>query len=140
MHYKLLNKPLSLGIFAVLILIFFLGNQLPDKYSKYLKFTTKVGASSYNISNKWHYKFNYLDGKVNGRFTAKNENAKLIYSGNIEEGTIVFILYNRADSIINTFPVSNITDTLVGFFQKGGKYKIQAIATKAKGRFDFKLE
>lgn len=124
----------------IFFLVFIFKTQLPEKYSKYLSFTTRVGAETYNISNKWHYKFHYLDGKVQGRFTAENDNVKLIYSGNIESGSIVFQLYNHEDSLIATFPASSTSDTLMGIFEKGEKFKIRATATNAKGRFDFKME
>ncbi|MGV8096407.1 MAG: hypothetical protein AB2L24_31510 [Mangrovibacterium sp.] len=140
MKYKLSNKPLILGIIMIFFLVFIFKTQFPEKYSKYLSFTIRVGVKTYNISNKWHYKFHYLDGKVQGRFTAKNDNAKLIYSSNVENGSIIFQLYDRADSLIITFPASNTIDTLMNIFEKGEKYKIRATATNAKGRFDFKME
>ncbi len=140
MKYKLSNKPLILGMIMIFFLVFIFKNQFPEKYSKYLSFTTRIGVNTHNISNKWHYKFHSLDGRVQGRFTAKNDSAKLIYSSNIENGSIVFQLYDHADSLIATFPASSTIDTLIGIFEKGEKYKIRATATNAKGRFDFKME
>jgi hypothetical protein len=67
--------------------IFIFKTHSPEKYSN-LKFTTRLGAITYNASNKWHYEFRYLNGCVQGSFTAKNDHAKLLYSSNIEEGTI----------------------------------------------------
>ena len=121
-------------------MIFILKTHFPEKYSSYLKFTTSQGATSRNFSNRWQYKFHYLDGSVQGWFTAKNDHAKLIYSSNIENGTIVYRLYRRSDSLIYTLPVTNTIDTLLGVFEKGEKYEIRATATNAKGNFDFRME
>lgn len=127
-------------MFLILILALTVSNQLPEKYSKYFNFTTHIGTTTYNISNCWIYKFHYLNGGVQGQFSAETDNAKLIYSSNIERGTITFQLYNNADSLIATFPASNVVDTLMGIFEKGEKYEIRATATDAKGRFDFRME
>ena len=136
-------KPSTIQSIVALLMIFFviiiLKIQSPEKYSN-LKFTTRLGATSYNSSNRWHYKFHYMDGSVQGSFTAKSDHAKLIYSSNIEEGSIVFQLYEGSDSHFVTLPVSNSIDSLSGVFEKGEKYEIRAIATKAKGNFDFRME
>ncbi len=139
MKYKPSNTQSIVLLLIVFSVIFILKTQSPEKYSN-LKFTTRLGATSYNLLNKWHYKFNYLDGSVQGSFTAKNDHAKLLYSSNIEEGTIVFHLYEGSDSHFITLPVSNSIDSLTGVFEKGERYEIRAIATNAKGDFDFIME
>lgn len=139
-NYKLKNKPLGLAIFLVLLIIFLVGPYLPEKYSKYLKFRTRFGATTHNVSNRWYYKFDYLDGKIKGHFTAKYDDAILIRSSNLEKGIIEFQLYDSSNNLISTFSATNNTDTLRGVFEKGRKYKIRGIASKAKGHFDFKME
>lgn len=139
MKYKPSNLQSIIVLLMVFFVIFILKTQSPEKYS-YLKFTTRLGVYTYNTSNRWHYKFHYLDGSVQGWFTAKNDNAKLIYSSNIENGTIVYKLYDRSHNHIFTFPVGNTIDSLMGVFEKGEKYEIRAIATNAKGYFDFTME
>lgn len=81
-----------------------------------------------------------MNGSTQGWFTAKNDSTKLIYSSNIKEETVVSQLYNREHSLIASLPKRNNIDTLWGVFEKGEKYKIHAIAKKAKGNFDFKME
>jgi hypothetical protein len=127
--------PLNIAFLLILFIIILFSSRLPGKY-----FTLKIGASSYNYSNKWHYRFHYLNGTVIGRFSATNDTAKLIYSGNIESGKMVFRLYDRAEGFFCTIPVSNTSDTLKGKFKKGGNYTIRATATKSRGSFDFKME
>ena len=73
-----------------------------------------IGVSSYNHSNKWHYKFHYLDGGVQGRLTAKNDEAQLIRSSSIEDGTVDFQLYNSKNSLLVSFSANNTTDTIKG--------------------------
>lgn len=102
--------------------------------------TTKRGSLSYNFSNKWNYKFRYLDGVVVGRFKAKNDTTRLIYSSKLEEGEIVFRLYNQADSLLLCFNTDSSSDTITGIFEMGKRYKINANAQKAKGQFNFKME
>ena len=99
-----------------------------------------TGLSRRNISNQWRCKFSYLDGGVQGRFTAKRDSAQLIYSSNLENGKIVFYLYNNKNTLLATFPANDTTDTIKGIFNKGERYKVSASVTKAKGRFDFKME
>jgi len=102
--------------------------------------STGIGISSDNFSNHWVYKFRYLNGGVQGEFTAQSDSAQLIYSSNIEKGTIDFQLYNSKDSLLHTFSVKNTTDALKGIFIKGEQYRVKAIVRKAKGSFDFKME
>lgn len=93
-----------------------------------------------NIANRWHYKFQYLHGSVQGTFIANNDHTKLIYSSNIEEGTVVYHLYEGSDTHFVTLPIDNSVDSLTGIFKNGEKYEIRAIATNAKGAFDFRME
>ena len=99
-----------------------------------------IGFSNYNISNQWNCKFHYLNGGIQGGFTAKNENAQLIHSSNIENGTVVFQLYNSKGNLLSSFFANNTTDTIKDVFEKGERYSVRATAAKAKGHFDFKLE
>jgi hypothetical protein len=92
-----------------------------------------------NKSNQWNCKFDYLNGGIQGRFTA-NEDARLIYTGNLEKGSIDFQLFNSKDSLLFTFPANNMTDTVKGIFEKGEQYKIHATAKKARGYFNLKME
>jgi hypothetical protein len=131
---RLSNMPLNIAFVIILLVLILSGSRLPGKY-----FTIKIGATSHNFSNKWHYKFYYLDGTVIGRFSAINDTAKLIYSGNIESGKIVFHLFG-ADGLVCIIPVRNTSDTLKDKFKKGGNYTIRATATKSRGSFDFKME
>ena len=103
-------------------------------------FSTGIGISSDNFSNQWVYKFRYLNGEVQGKFTAESDNAQLIYSSNLEKGTIDFQLYNSKDSLLRTFSAKNTPDVIKGIFIKGEQYRVKAIVTKAKGSFDFKME
>jgi hypothetical protein len=98
-----------------------------------------LGVSSSNIDNKWNYKFQYLQGEVQGHFTAKDDDAQLIYSSEIEKGTVVFELYNATDSLLCTFPANNATDT-INAFVGGEKYRVKAIVKKAKGHFDMEMK
>jgi len=93
-----------------------------------------------NFSNQWRCKFRYLNGGIQGGFTAKNDNTRLIHSSNIENGTVVFQLYNSKGNLLSSFSANNTTDTIKGVFEKGERYRVRATATKAKGRFDFKME
>jgi len=101
---------------------------------------TARNYSNTNISNQWHCRFSYLNGGIQGRFTAKSDSAHLIHSSNLENGTIVFYLYNNKNTLLATFPANNTTDTIKGIFHKGKRYKVNASVAKAKGRFDFKME
>ena len=101
---------------------------------------TATGLSRYNISNQWRCNFHYLSGGIQGNFTAKSDSAQLIHSSNIENGTVVFQLYNSKGNILSNFSAKNTTDTINGIFEKGERYKVHAIATEAKGQFDFKME
>jgi hypothetical protein len=94
---------------------------------------------SSNVGNKWNYKFYYLQGKVQGYFTAKSDNAQLVYSSEIEKGTVTFELYNASDSLLRTFPANDNTGTINGFV-KGEKYRVKAIADAAKGHFDMEMK
>ena len=130
----------SIIVLIVLFFVFFmLKTQCPERFGS-LKPTSRLGASSYNISNGWHYKFQYMDGTVQGYFTAKSDHAKLIYSSNIEEGTIIYQLGKSSDTHFVTLPVSNSVDSVAGVFEKGEQYEIRAIASQAKGQFDFRME
>jgi hypothetical protein len=140
MKYKLSTVPSIIVLLIVFSVMLILKTQFPEKYPNLLKFNTGLGVTSRNFSNRWQYKFHYLDGTVQGWFTAENDHAKLIYSSNIEKGTIVYRLFGRSDSLIFTLPVSNTADTLMGVFEKGDKYEIRATAKNAKGDFDFRME
>ena len=98
------------------------------------------GLSRYNISNQWRCNFRYLSGGIQGNFTAKNDNAQLIHSSNIESGTVVFQLYNGKGNLLSSFSATNTTDTIKDIFEKGTRYRVRATATEAKGRFNFKME
>ena len=100
-----------------------------------------VGIVSHNFSNAWTYKFDYLDGKVLGMFTARNVNSRLVYGGNIIKGDIEFRLYDRTDNLLAVFDGKTVRDTVIyGPFNKGEKYRILAIIEKANGDFYFKME
>jgi len=120
-----------------IIILFFIGlfSRCDSKQKRHFG----ISFSSYNISNQWNCNFYYLNGEVQGRFTA-TEDAHLIYSSNFEKGSIVFQLFNSKDSLLVTLPAYITTDTIRGVFEKGERYKINAIATKAKGSFNFKME
>jgi len=131
----------SIALIIVLLFVIYIHKTyFPGKHSSYSNFTTRLGATSSNFSNTWHYEFQYLDGSVQGFFTAKNDHSKLIYSSNIEEGTIAYHLYEGSDNHFVNLPVGNSFDSLTGVFEKGRNYEIRAIASKAKGSFDFKME
>jgi hypothetical protein len=139
MKYKPSNMQSLIVLLVILFVLIIHKTQSPEKYSQ-SKFTTGLGAFSTNASNKWHYEFMYLNGTVQGSFTARNDHAKLFYSSNIEEGTIIYQLYEGSDTHFVTLPVSNSIDSLTGVFEKGERYEIRAIATNAKGQFDFWME
>jgi hypothetical protein len=140
MKYKLSTVPAIITILVVLFVIYIHKTNFPEKHSNYSISTTREGAISVNMANRWQYKFDYLNGCVQGSFIAKNDHAKLIYSSNIEEGTIIYHLYEGSDSHFVTLPVSSSVDSLTGVFEKGERYEIRAIASKAKGSFDFMME
>jgi len=73
-------------IFTVTLSLFF-GCQSED-----FKLPGRRGTMliSYNIPNRWSYKFHTLNGRVNGYIKARNDNAQLIHSSEFESGTIVF--------------------------------------------------
>ncbi len=139
MKVKASNTQSLIVLSIILLVIIILKIHSPEKYS-FLKFTTGQGATSLNFSNRWQYKFHYLDGCVTGAFTAKNDHSKIIYSSNIEEGTIVYNLYDRSNNLIYTFPVDNTIDSLKGVFEKGERYEVRATAKNAKGNFDFTMQ
>lgn len=123
-------------IFWVLFTIFILWNG-KDQNSGY----SRSDQQSYNIANRWFYKFNYLNGEAQGKLTAKKDDARLILSSNLEEGTIIFNLYDSRDSLLVAFPANNTkTDTIKYVFNKGERYKIHAIAANAKGYFKFRMK
>ena len=99
-----------------------------------------IKFSSNNLSNQWDCKFYYLDGGIKGNFTAKKDDAQLVYSSAIENGTVDFQLYNSKDSLLVIIPTNNNADTISGIFEKGQQYKVRATAKQAKGRFNFKME
>ena len=101
---------------------------------------TAGNYSNTNFSNQWSCRFSYLNGEIQGSFTAKSDSALLIHSSNLKNGTIVFYLYTNKNTLLATFPANNTTDTIKGIFHKGELYKVNASVTKAKGGFDFKME
>jgi hypothetical protein len=111
-----------------------------EKHSGSSIFTSRVGAITSNYANRWKYSFSYLDGSVQGRFTANSDHARLIYNSNIEEGTIEFRVYDNSNTLVYTFPIGLTTDTLMDAFENGRKYVVRANAIKAKGNFDFSME
>ena len=124
------------GLTILLIMVIFFPSKLiPGCDSK-----RKNGFSYINISNQWNCKFRYLDDGVQGWFTAKSDSARLIYSSNLENGTIVFCLYDNKNTLLAIFPTNNMTDTIKGIFHKGERYKVNATVKKAKGHFNFKME
>jgi hypothetical protein len=132
-------KSYKLEILRILVIIILCLSGSSCKKSENNTSRYALGVSSSNVNNEWHYKFHYLHGKVNGNFTAKSDNSRLIYSSKIEEGIVTFELYNATDSLLTTFPANNATDT-IGNFVKGEKYWVKAIAEKAKGRFDIEMK
>jgi len=131
-HRTVIGWVLSI---LLIIAIIFSSKLIPGCDSK-----RAIGLSRYNISNQWRCKFHYMNGVIQGNFTAKNENAQLIHSSNIENGTVVFQLYNSKGNLLSSFSANNTTDTIKGVFEKGERYRVLATVTKAKGRFNFKLE
>jgi hypothetical protein len=132
-----LIKIQSITGLSIITFLFFLFSFLfPD----YFRFTTKVGTTSYNIANKWNCKFRYFDGGRQGWFTAKSDDAQLIYSISLECGTLESRLYDRNGPVI-TFSESNTTDTLSGFFKKGKRYRVFVNAQQAtNGSFRFEMK
>jgi len=101
-------------IFALLFLVTFIFLlKLPKKN---LGFVRRCVSVCYNMSNKWVYKFRYLNGKVIGYFKAKGDEARLIYSSNIEKGTIDFQLFNSKGNLLVTFSANNSSETIKGIF------------------------
>ena len=140
-----MKKKYSIGTSIILIIVMLLviyihKTYFPQKNASYSISTTREGARSINMANSWQYKFDYLNGCVQGSFIANSDHTKLIYSSNIEEGTIVYQLCEGSDSHFVILPVSNAIDSLTGVFEKGKKYEIRAIATNAKGSFDFRMK
>ncbi|MDR2147050.1 MAG: hypothetical protein LBE91_11380 [Tannerella sp.] len=123
-----------------LILLIFFSSRLFSGTDSKRRGHVGTGLSRTNFSNQWRCKFRYLDGGIQGGFTAKSDSAQLIHSSNLENGTIVFYLYNSKNSHLATFLANNTTDTIKGIFHKGERYKVNAFVSKAKGRFDFKME
>ena len=140
MKYKPAPLPSLIGLVVILSVLFMLKKCDPEGNPETFNFTTRSGAVSSNLSNRWHYKFSYMDGGVKGSFTAKSDAARLVYSGNIEEGTILYQVYDPSDNLIFTFPEQNALDTLAGVFRNGARYTVRATATGARGEFEFKME
>jgi hypothetical protein len=92
------------------------------------------------MSNQWVYKFHYLNGNVQGFFKAEKDDAQLIYSSNLENGSVDFQLYDSKGCLLLAFPANNNTNTIKDVFVKGERYKIIAIAKEAKGQFEFTME
>jgi hypothetical protein len=131
----------SLILLLVIFAVFFVLKVLnPEKFSKYPHFTTRIGATSINSLHEWHSSFTYLDGSVQGWITARSGQTKLILSSYMEEGKIVYKLYDHTGTLQYSFPVGQPTDTLTGAFESGERYEIRATATQAKGSFDFRME
>jgi len=140
MKYKPGPIQSLIGIAVIFSILFMLKKCDPEGNTETLNFTTRAGAVSTNLANRWHYKFGYLDGGVQGSFTAKSDAARLVYSGNIEEGTILYRVYDSSNNLLFTFPEQNALDTLSGVFKGGGRYTVRATATGAKGEFEFRME
>ncbi len=140
-HFKKYQLPRKLNaIFIVILLLLLLFWYLfSERDIKSLGYEG-LKLVRYNYSNQWHCRFHYLNGGVQGKFTAKKNNAQLIYSSNIKSGKIIFQLYNSEDNLLFTFSANNTMDTIKGIFENGKQYRIRALATKAEGHFDFKME
>jgi len=64
-----------------------------------------------------------------------------LYSGSCTNGSgRVGIGISSKNNLLMTFPANNTTDTITGIFNKGERYIISATVSKAKGRFEFKME
>lgn len=122
-----------LFILFACIYLFFAKTNNSSRYSG-------TGITRYNISNIWICKFKYLDGKIQGTFISKKSNSRIVYSCKTETGKVFFRLYNKNDSLLTILNNNNETDTITNIFVKGEKYRICAIASKAKGNFEFKME
>jgi len=133
--FKLL-KPCTYTSIVLLLLFVWLYSGSCSKSSG----SVGIGVYSEKLPNKWVHKFHYLNGEVEGEFTAKSDSAQLIYSSNLESGTIDYQLYNSKDSLLLTIPANNTTNAIKGVFKKGEQYKVKATATEAKGSFDFIME
>ncbi len=140
MKYKPAPLQSFIGLAVIFSVLFMLKKCDQEGNPETLNFTTRMGASSTNLANRWHYKFGYMNGGVQGSFTARSDAARLVYSGNIEEGTILFQVYGPSDTQIFTFPEQNALDTLAGVFRSGQRYTVRATATGAKGEFEFRME
>lgn len=140
MKYKLPPLPTLILLLVVFAGIFVDHCRHPEKKFKFTHFTTGIGKKSTNTSNQWHCSFTYLDGSVQGWVTARSDQSRLILSSNLEEGKVVYQLYDHAGSLHYSFPVGQPTDTLAGAFESGERYEIRSTATQAKGSFDFRME
>jgi len=137
---KIAPLPSLIGLVVIFSVLFMLKRCDPEGNPETLNFTTRAGASSANLANRWHYKFGFMNGGVQGSFTARSDAARLVYSGNIEEGSILFQLYGPSDTLIFTFPEQTGLDTLAGVFRNGQRYTVRATAKGARGEFEFRME
>ncbi|MDR2036324.1 MAG: hypothetical protein LBQ60_00215 [Bacteroidales bacterium] len=134
--FKLATKYPLLDLIICLIIIVLLHIWIGRETTN----STKVkNGFSYNIGNKWHYEFSYLEGKVNGSFAAKNSDTRLIYSSLLEKGNIRFELYDAKNTLITSFQAKNTSDTIKNLIH-GEKYRVRAIAQNAKGSFYMEMD
>ena len=146
---KTTNKSLIWGIvlfifsitFAIGMVIYFVTNTdslTNSSKESFFKPVTSTFMTSTNMNNKWKCSFGSLSGSKQGRFKAKSEHPKLVYSSEIE-GIITFYVYNKKDSIIEIIS-SNISGEVTNLTQ-GEKYKVVATTNgAAKGKFLFEMK
>ena len=77
MKYKASTNQSIIVLLIIFSVMFVLKTQFPGKYPNLLNFTTRVGAISSNVSNRWQYKFQYLDGSVKGMVYCKERSCPI---------------------------------------------------------------
>jgi len=58
----------------------------------------------------------------------------------MEEGKIVYKMYDHTGTLQYSFPVSQPTDTLTGAFESGERYEIRGHGYPGQGKFYFRME
>ena len=131
------NIALIICLVNFLIGLFMLGWLFKNRsYSS----RTAIDAHASNKNNTWNYKFFYLNGEVYGYFFITRTNSQLIYSSQLEQGDIVFELYDSHNNLITTFRSNNSTDTIKNILIKDRKCKVKANVNHAKGHFNIEIK
>ena len=94
------------------------------------------GMTRMNLNNKWNCKFKSVNGTLNGKFTAKQDNPILVVENRLESGAATIIVKSDGKEIVPEHPMASGTETLRNLpLHKGDKVIVKVSLTDAKGGF-----